>query len=93
MSKFTNITTDELLAEIVRRRNARISRRPIVNCEECQLFKPCGDGLSDKAMAAYNPCTKGHKMNFRAPEADDGPSDSNPDWGFYRNCCADRATE
>lgn len=90
MSKFANISTDELLAEIVRRRNARISRRPIVKCEECQHFKPCGMSLSDKAADAYNPCTKGHEMSFRMCEADDGPPDANDDWGFYRNCCADR---
>jgi len=85
MSKFTGITTDELLAEIVRRRNARVARRPIVKCEECQYFKP-----SEKADDSYNPCSKGHKINFRMPEADDGPSDSNDDWGFYRSCCPDR---
>ena len=85
MSKFTNITTDELLAEIVRRRNARIARRPIVNCETCQNFKP-HENADDK----YNPCSKGHEMKFRHPEADDGPANSNDDWGFYRNCCPDR---
>lgn len=90
MSKFTNITTDELLAEIVRRRNARISRRPIVKCEECQNFKPCGAALSDKEADTYNPCQKGHKMSFRMCELDDGPPEANNDWGFYRNCCADR---
>lgn len=90
MSKFTNISTDELLAEIVRRRNARISRRPIVKCEECRHFKPCGDKPNDSAVDAYNPCTKGHKMSFRMCELDDGPPDRNDDWGFYRNCCADR---
>lgn len=83
-------STDELLAEIVRRRNARVSRRPILKCDECQWFKPCGDGLTDKQVDAYNPCTKGYKMSFRYPEADDGPPDSNPDWGHYLRCCPDR---
>jgi hypothetical protein len=87
VSKFSRITTDELLAEIVRRRNARLSRRPIVNCDSCWHFKADDrDGQHDD----YNPCMKGHKMSFRMPEMDNGPPEANEDWGFYRNCCADR---
>ena len=85
MSRFKEFSTDELLKEIVRRRNARISRRPIVKCEECQHFKP-----SEKANDAYNPCSKGRTMSFRMPEADDGPPDQNSDWGFFLRCCPDR---
>ena len=83
-------STDELLAEIVRRRNATIARRPIVKCEECQHFTPCGDDMTDAQVDAYNACSKGHKMSFRMCEADYGPPDGNGDWGFYRNFCADR---
>ncbi len=85
MSRFKEFSTDELLAEIVRRRNARISRRPIVKCEKCEHFTP-----SEKADDNYNPCSKGHTMSFRMCEADDGPPDMNDDWGFHRNVCDDR---
>lgn len=83
-SRFKEFSTDELLAEVVRRRNARISRRPIVKCETCDHFKPC-----EKADEQYNPCSKSHEMKFRLPEADDAP-DANDDWGFHRHCCPDR---
>lgn len=85
--RFAEFSTDELLAEIVRRRNARVSRRPIVRCDQCQHFKTSETRYDDDT---YNPCSKGHEMSFRMPEADDGPPDSNDDWGFYRRVCADR---
>ena len=78
--------TDELLEEIVRRRNARIARRPIIKCDECRhfVFEPLN------APDDYNPCAKQHVMSFRTPEADDGPSDQNDDWGHYLRVCPDR---
>lgn len=85
---FAAFSTDELLAEIVRRRNARVSRRPIVQCDRCSHFKP-----NPEADDAYNPCSKGHEMSFRMPEADDGPPESHDDWGHYRRICADRDLE
>lgn len=90
MSRFKEFSTDDLLAEIVRRRNARVSRRPIIKCEECEHFKTSGDKLSASEEDAYNPCAKGHTMSFRMCEADDGHPDANDDWGFYRKCCPDR---
>lgn len=77
---FAAFTTDELLAEIVRRRNARVDRRPIVPCDQCQHFKTSETRYDDDT---YNPCSKGHVMSFRMP-------DSNDDWGHYRRVCADR---
>lgn len=87
MNDFSKFTTDQLLAEISRRRNARIARRPILNCDQCQRFIPCQE---DVMADTYNPCEKGHKMSFRHPETDDGPTEANDDWGFYRTGCADR---
>lgn len=87
MKDLAKFTTDELLAEIVRRRNARVSRRPIVQCDKCQHFKTSETRYDDDT---YNPCIKGHAMSFRQPEADYGPPDANDDWGFYRRVCADR---
>jgi len=86
LSKFS---TDQLLAEITRRRDARISRRPIVKCDECRHFV-FYSGASGEPPASYNPCAKRHVMSFRHPEADDGPPDQNDDWGHYRRVCADR---
>lgn len=84
-SAFAAFTTDELLAEIVRRRNARVSRRPIPKCESCKNFVPKADGDD-----SYNPCAKGHEMSFRMPDPDDGPPDENGDWGFFLRVCPDR---
>lgn len=85
--RFKDFSTDELLAEIVRRRNARVSRRPIVKCDGCKHFQTSETRYDDDT---YNPCQKGHEMSFRFPEADDGPADCNDDWGYYRRVCPDR---
>lgn len=75
-------STDELLAEIVRRRNSEAVSRPKAWCEDCAHFVPsmdinCGDD--------YNPCSKGHVMQFHSPE--DVHFD---EYGFYRTVCQDR---
>jgi hypothetical protein len=84
-----NFTASELMAEIIRRRDVRVARRPIVNCETCRHFTP-GPAADVDAEVPYNPCALGNEMNFRAPDPDDGPPDSNPDWGFYLIGCKDR---
>jgi hypothetical protein len=76
-------SSDELLAEIVRRRNAKASRRPIVRCDQCQHFK-----TSETADDKYNPCSKKHVMSFRMPE-----HETDDDYGFYRRVCEDRAMQ
>lgn len=86
MKGLAAFSEDELMAELVRRRNARADRRPIVQCDRCKHFKTSETRYDDDT---YNPCSKGHAMSFRMP--DDGPSDS--DWGFYRRVCADRARQ
>lgn len=77
---------DELLEELVRRKNAREKeRKPDRWCDACANFKVWGHENLDKMPDDYNPCTKRHKMNFWLPahETDD-------DHGFYRRVCADR---
>lgn len=87
-----NFTSSELMDEITRRREVRVTRRQIVNCEKCSHFTPNPAADVDAAVP-YNPCSRGHQMNFRAPDPDDGPPDSNPDWGFYLIGCKDRDTQ
>ncbi|TXT39202.1 MAG: hypothetical protein FD135_2352 [Comamonadaceae bacterium] len=84
MNRFSKFSTDELLAEIARRRNISVSLRPILKCEYCKHFKP-----SEKPDDTYNPCAMGRKMEFRMPE---GPTDRDGDWGFYLRCCPDRVS-
>lgn len=79
----SDFSTDQLLAEIVRRRNARVSQQPIVKCDECRhfvFFKGVGDSPD-----SYNPCAKRHVMSFRVPE-----DEIDDDWGYYLRVCADR---
>jgi hypothetical protein len=75
-------TEDELLEELARRRNARQTTRVSKFCDTCANFATKVD-----ADDSYNPCTKGHTMNFQMPE---GYPDADDDWGFYRRVCADR---
>jgi hypothetical protein len=82
---FSHFSTDELLAEIIRRRNARATRGPIVQCDKCAHFVP---SETEYANDAYNPCAKKHEMSFRMPDPEAGPLDD--DWGFFRRVCADR---
>lgn len=82
-------STQTLHAEIARRRNARITRGPITKCELCEHFLFADPSSSSAINEKYNPCTKTHKMSFRAPDQDDGPPDTNDDWGYYRPCCND----
>jgi hypothetical protein len=78
----------ELINELARRNNVREKSRPEKWCHDCENFKGWDDDLErkHKAMtASYNPCQKGHKMQFVMPE-DCGDAD----YGFYRRSCEDR---
>lgn len=76
-------STDELLEEIVRRRNVR-ERRPVESwCDECAHFKTAPKGAADD----YNPCQRGHRMAFWMPQEHEGPAGV---FGYYRRVCADR---
>ncbi len=80
-SNLKQFSTDDLLAEIVRRRNAEQLDSPVQFCESCTNFVP-----DPKSPDTYNPCSKGHKMQFKIPEGYDFDN-----YGFYRRVCADRA--
>lgn len=79
-------TVDELLEELARRRSTRDQERSVDSwCDDCGHFKTwTGEG---DAPAGFNPCSKGHTMQFRAP-ADYGDA-----WGFYRRVCGDRLAD
>ena len=72
---------DDLLAELLRRRNAKESEEPIEHwCHDCIQFKG-----NPRATDTYNPCQKKHVMNFHFPEEWESPEDN----GFYRRACPD----
>lgn len=74
-------STETLLAELVRRRNAEEVEAPIDHlCETCVHFK-CT--TSDKA----NPCQKRHVMLFKTPDESNWPDPH--EWGYYRRACPD----
>lgn len=82
MSDLSAFTLDQLLAEIVRRRNGEQAAAPIEHwCDDCAHF--C---YSKRESDTANNCQKGHAMQFRVPE--DSPYEP---FGFYRRVCADRA--
>ncbi len=80
-------STDELIEELARRAQAKLTRKPKRWCDECAHFvawidkkpSPGGDCPPD-----YNPCAKGHAMAFIAPQ------DIEDAYGFYRAVCPDR---
>lgn len=73
-----------LIEELARRQNERDKKSmPEHWCDDCRNFKVfAGKGeMPDN----YNPCSKGHKISFRAPD------DYGEEYGFYRRVCTDRA--
>lgn len=83
-ASLADYSTDELLAEIVRRRNALERTQPPEHfCDDCANFIP-----NERASDSYNPCRLKHKMSFWMPDMDGDPHQQ--DWGFYRRVCADR---
>lgn len=82
-----DFTDDDLLAELVRRRNGRTVAKPEHWCHDCDHFKAWNEAPRKGEMPeSFNPCTNGHAMKFRAPE------DYGDDYGFYRLVCADLVT-
>lgn len=81
-----SFTDTELLEELLRRKNASKSkRRPKHWCEDCQNFTSATAKMSEAQLEKYNPCSKGHVMDFYMPA----------EWesiqaGYYRRGCADR---
>lgn len=83
LKKYSN---DELLEELVRRRNARTRKTPERWCHDCKHFrawiKP-GDPPS-----AWSVCSKGRKTSFWTPQ--DMNEAVGEEFGYYRRVCADR---
>lgn len=66
-------------------RTRRIDMK-IEYCDHCDSFLPW---TSNKPIPdSYNPCIKGHKMQFRSPDEHNWTGE---DWGFFRPRCADRS--
>ena len=80
-------STDELLAEIVRRRNEQraVEDESLPWCHDCAHFKAWTKDMNPPS--SYNPCAKRHRMEFKEPEAWQSPES----FGFFRRVCSDRA--
>lgn len=83
---FSAFTTDQLLEELVRRRNARIRSTPHDWCHDCAHFKPAPH-LSERQLEKYNPCCKQHSMDHWFPQPHEDPHVG----GYYRRVCPDRS--
>lgn len=80
-----SFTDDQLLEELVRRRNAKkLERVPPRWCDECLHFKTW-DKENDPPKS-YNPCLMGHAMEFYTPRSWQSPET----FGHYRIICTDR---
>lgn len=81
-----NFTDQELMDELLNRRAEKeLGFADIQYCHDCERFTPWS-GRGDPPDS-YNPCSKGHKMQFHMLEPWDGPHDEH---GFYRRICSDR---
>lgn len=80
-----NFSDEELLEEIVRRRNKRTVAKPEHWCHDCVHFKAWDEvPRAGNCPSDFNPCTKSHEMKFITP------ADVSDEYGFYRRVCADR---
>lgn len=75
---------DELLEEIVRRRQQPRGEQNGPWCEECAHFKTWPH--ASDPPPSYNPCSKRHTPAFWLPMPWEAPEH----FGFYRTICADR---
>jgi hypothetical protein len=83
-----HFTDDQLIEELVRRRNKRRDAGQVEQwCHDCTNFVAWNeaDRKGRPMPDDFNPCTKGHKMAFVTPE------DIGDDYGYYRRVCADRS--
>ena len=78
MSKFSEFSDDELLEEIVRRKNGddEGARGDIKFCDNCEHFVVWEGNKAPPEK--YSPCAFSHDVKFRVPV---GYSD---EWGFFR---------
>lgn len=86
-SDLSSFTTDQLLSEVVRRRNETAAKdaADITFCDECVHVRYWT--ISSEPPKDFNVCSKGHSLMFRMPEDWEGPHGPS---GFYRRVCADR---
>lgn len=85
MRPLKSFTDDQLLEELIQRRNGRSVNKPEHWCHDCRNFVAWDDAKRKSLMPeTFNPCTKGHSMLFVVPEEIDD------EYGFYRRVCADR---
>lgn len=84
MSVLDHFTDDELLEELVRRRNSTKPRQPARWCEECLNYRTWAEPTP--VPADYNPCLKRHAMDFHTPTDWQSPDC----FGHYRTICTDR---
>jgi hypothetical protein len=80
-----DFSTQELLEEVSRRKRTAENAGDVVEnwCADCANFN-AAKAIPEKDLDKYNPCIKGHTMDFKMPE---GYCD---DFGFYRVLCSDR---
>lgn len=84
MREITEFSREELLAELVRRENLPRDEQLAPWCEDCAQFKPYAG--SGEVPPRYNPCSRGHRMNFWVPQ----PWESPETFGHYRPVCEHR---
>lgn len=79
-------STNQLVGELARRANGEPTRKPEHWCDECTHFVPWSEHAQRKKPMPddYNPCEKGHAMQFITPEEIDD------EWGHFLHVCADR---
>jgi hypothetical protein len=88
MNPLKRFTNDQLIEELVRRRNGQRASGPQRWCHDCDNFQAWNEAPRQGPMPEdFNPCTKGHRMHFMVPEGFDD------EHGFYRPICADRTPE
>lgn len=85
MRPLASFTDEQLLEELIRRRNARTVATPKHWCHDCRNFVAWDEVRRKGEMPDdFNPCTKGHEMKFIVPQ------EIGDEHGFYLSVCADR---
>lgn len=86
----SSFTDQQLLEELARRAadKAAGSDQPKRWCEACRHYRtlPRSIPIGSREEQSYNPCTKGHAMEFQMPDGYEFY-----DYGYYRLVCGDRS--
>lgn len=86
MTQLKFYSDDELIEELVKRRNNRRDEMPEHWCTDCRNFVAWNEAPRPRKAEMpdnFNACTKGHTMQFVTPQ------DIDDDYGFYRRICTD----